>query len=114
MLQWMASCGIAVMIVSVGLLCADDFDDYVWHGCDHRVIIVVGFLRDCCETMCDCCRIALELPWFCRVIAMVLPWLCCSIYVGLLWNCQETALGLLRDRRRIPVGWFEGSCGFVV
>ena len=49
MLQWMASCGIAVMIVSVGLLRPDDFDDYVWHCCDHRVIIVVGFLRECCE-----------------------------------------------------------------
>ena len=57
----MASCGIAEMIVSVGLLCADDFDDYVWHGCDHRVIIVVGFLRDCCEIMCDCCGLAVVL-----------------------------------------------------
>ena len=114
MRQCVASCGIAVMIVSVGLLCADDFDDYVWHCCDHRVIIVVGVLRQCCEIMCDCCGIAVELPSFCRVIATVLPWLCCSIYMGLLWNCQETALGLLRDCRWIPVGWLAGYCGIVV
>ena len=102
----MASCGIDVMIVWVGLQCADDFDDYVWHCCDHCLIIVVGFLRDGCEIMytCDYCGIVVELPWFCRVIAVVFPWPCCSIYVGLLWNCPETALGLLPDCCWTPVG----------
>ena len=63
MLQWMASCGIAVMIVSVGLLCADDFDDYVWHCCDH------------------CC-------WIPARLLMRL----CAIAVGLLWNCLGFAV----------------------
>ena len=95
MLQWMASCGIAVMIVSVGLLCADDFDDNVWHCCDHHVIIVVGFLRDCCEIMCDCCGIAVVLLWDCCETAVVLLTDCCGIILVLLWYCCAIAVGLL-------------------
>ena len=97
MLQWTASCGIAVMIVSVGLLRADDFDDYVWHCCDHRVIIVVGFLRDCCEIMCDCCGIALVLPCDCYGAALALLQYLCRITLELPRDCSGIAARLSLD-----------------
>ena len=91
MLQWTASCGIAVMIVSVGLLLADDFDDYVWHCCDHRVIIVVGFLRDCCEVT------YVRLLWDCREIDSVLPCDCYGVALALLQYLCGITLELPRD-----------------
>ena len=95
----MASCGIAVMIVSVELLCADDLDDYVWHCCDHCVIIVVGFLRDCCEItyvrlLWDCCGIALVLPCDCYGAALVLLQYLCGITLELPRDCSGIAARL--------------------
>ena len=89
----MASCGIAVMIVSVGLLCADDFDDNVWHCCDHRVIIVVGFQRDCCEIT------YVRLLWDCFSFAEGFLRYCCGIVIALLcepcvlWDCCNSGFG---------------------
>ena len=101
----MASWGVAVTIVSVGLLCADDFDDYVWHCCDHRVIIHVGFLRDCCEIT------YVRLLWDCYGIALALPCDCYGAALAQLQYLCGSTLELRRDCSGIPARLSLDSCG---
>ena len=54
----------------------------------------------------DCSGIALVLPRDCYGAALALLQYLCGITLELPRDCAG-------DCRRIPVGWFEGYCGFV-